>query len=61
MQFMLLIYEDESIYGPGKNGPAMQQIVAKHMAFLRSSHQSGNHARRTSMANRKARHVDASR
>jgi len=24
---MLLIYEDESIYGPGKNGPAMQQIV----------------------------------
>ena len=35
MQFMLLIYEDESIYGPGKNGPAMQQIVAKHMAFNR--------------------------
>jgi hypothetical protein len=33
VQFMLLIYEDESIYGPGKNGPAMQQIVAKHMAF----------------------------
>jgi hypothetical protein len=32
---MLLIYEDESIYGPGKNGPAMQQIVAKHMAFNR--------------------------
>jgi len=35
MQFMLLIYEDESIYGPGKNGPAMQQIVARHMAFNR--------------------------
>lgn len=35
MQFMLLIYEDESIYGPGKDGPAMQQIVAKHMAFSR--------------------------
>ena len=35
MQFMLLIYEDESIYGPGKNGPAMQQIVAEHMAFNR--------------------------
>jgi hypothetical protein len=32
---MLLIYEDESIYGPGKNGPAMQQIVAKHIAFNR--------------------------
>ena len=65
MQFMLLIYEDESIYGPGKNGPAMQQIVAKHMAFNRElggdSHQSGNHARRTSMADRKERHVDASR
>jgi len=35
MQFMLLIYEDESIYGAGKAGPAMQQIVAKHMAFNR--------------------------
>jgi hypothetical protein len=35
VQFMLLIYEDESIYGPGKNGPAMPQIVAKHMAFNR--------------------------
>jgi hypothetical protein len=35
MQFMLLIYEDESVYGPGKNGPAMQQIVAKHMTFNR--------------------------
>lgn len=35
MQFMLLIYEDESIYGPGKSGAAMQQIVAKHMAFNR--------------------------
>ena len=35
MQFMLLIYEDESIYGPDKDGAAMQQIVAKHMAFNR--------------------------
>jgi len=33
MQYMLLIYEDEQIYGPNKDGPAMQQIVAKHMAF----------------------------
>jgi hypothetical protein len=32
---MLLIYEDESIYGPDKDGSAMQQIVAKHMAFNR--------------------------
>jgi len=35
VQFMLLIYDDESIYGPGKNGAAMQQIAAKHMAFNR--------------------------
>jgi hypothetical protein len=33
MQYMLLIYEDEQIYGPDKNGPAVQEIVAKHMAF----------------------------
>ena len=33
MQYMLLIYEDESLYGPGKAGPALQEIVAKHMAF----------------------------
>ncbi len=33
MQYMLLIYEDEKVYGPDKNGPAIQEIVAKHMAF----------------------------
>jgi hypothetical protein len=33
MKYMMLIYEDERIYGPGKGGPAMQEIVAKHMAF----------------------------
>ncbi len=33
MQYMLLIYEDEKIYGPDKNGPAIQEIVAKHMEF----------------------------
>ena len=33
MQYMLLIYEDERLYGPNKSGPAMQEIVAKHMAF----------------------------
>ena len=33
MQYMLLIYEDEKIYGADKNGPAIQEIVAKHMAF----------------------------
>ena len=33
MQYLLLIYEDERLYGPDKNGPAIQEIVAKHMAF----------------------------
>lgn len=33
MQYMLLIYEDEKIYGPDKNGPAIQEIVARHMEF----------------------------
>jgi len=35
MQYMLLIYENEKIYGPEKSGPLMQQVVAKHMAFNR--------------------------
>ncbi len=35
MQYLLLIYEDEQIYGPNKDGPAMQEIAAKHMAFNR--------------------------
>jgi hypothetical protein len=35
MQYALLIYEDEALYGPGKNGPALDEIVAKHMAFNR--------------------------
>jgi hypothetical protein len=34
MQYMLLIYEDERVYGgPEKNGPALQEMIAKHMAF----------------------------
>ena len=33
MQYAMLIYDDEAIYGPDKSGPAMQAIVAKHMAF----------------------------
>jgi hypothetical protein len=33
MKYGLFIYEDESVYGPGKKGPAVQQIVARHMAF----------------------------
>ena len=35
MQYALFIYEDETLYGPDKNGPAIQEIVAKHMAFNR--------------------------
>jgi len=33
MQYALLIYEDESLYGPGKRGPAIQEIVSRHMGF----------------------------
>ncbi len=33
MQYMLMLYEDEAIYGPGKDGPAMAGIVARHRAF----------------------------
>jgi hypothetical protein len=34
MQYMLLIYEDERVYGgPEKTGPALQEMMAKHMAF----------------------------
>jgi hypothetical protein len=33
MQYMLLIYEDETVYGSDKSGPAMQEIVAKHKDF----------------------------
>ena len=45
MQYMLLIYEDERNYGgPEKNGPALQEMVAKHRAFaptLGSARQGG--------------------
>ena len=34
MQYMLLLYEDESVYGPNKSNPAFEEIVAKHMAFV---------------------------
>jgi len=33
MKYALLIYEDESLYGPDKTGPKIQEIVGKHMAF----------------------------
>ena len=35
MQYMLLIYADESIYGADKGGPPLQEMIAKHMAFGR--------------------------
>ena len=34
MQYALLIYENEGVYGPDKQGPAMTAIRAKHMAFV---------------------------
>ena len=33
MKYALLIYEDESVYGPDKSGPKIEEIVGKHMAF----------------------------
>lgn len=33
MQYALLIYDDEGLYGPDKSGPAMQEIVRQHMTF----------------------------
>ena len=36
MQYLLLIYEDESVYGPEKSGEAMNQVVASHMALSQS-------------------------
>jgi hypothetical protein len=35
MQYALLIYEDEQVFGEEKSGAAMMAIVAKHMAFSR--------------------------
>ncbi len=32
MQFALLIYEDQSVYG-AEDSPVMHDIIAKHMAF----------------------------
>jgi hypothetical protein len=33
MQYLLMIYEDESVYGPDKMGEAMNKVVAGHMAL----------------------------
>ncbi|MBV9537823.1 MAG: YciI family protein [Acidisphaera sp.] len=36
MQYLLLIYEDESVYGADKQGEAMNRVVAGHMALSQS-------------------------
>jgi hypothetical protein len=33
MKYALLIYDDETFYGPDKAGPRMEEIVGKHIAF----------------------------
>lgn len=33
MQYILLIYEDEKAYGPGKNTPAVHEIIGRHRQF----------------------------
>jgi hypothetical protein len=35
MQYALLIYEDESIYGPDKSGPGIDTLFAQHEIFNR--------------------------
>ncbi len=35
MQYALLIYEDESIYGPDKSGPGIETLFAQHAVFNR--------------------------
>lgn len=34
MKYALLIYEDESQYGPDKAGPRVQEVAARHMTFV---------------------------
>ena len=36
MQYMLLIYEDERIFGEEEDNPALQEIVQKHGEFAQS-------------------------
>jgi hypothetical protein len=35
MQYALLIYENESIFGPGKAGPKLQEVVGRHIEFTK--------------------------
>ena len=34
MQYALLIYEDEQLYGDARDNPATTEIFAQHMAFI---------------------------
>lgn len=34
MQYMLMIYEDETLYGPDKDNGLLQEMVGRHMAFV---------------------------
>ena len=36
MKYALLIYEDESQYGPDKAGPRMHEVAGRHMTFSQS-------------------------
>jgi len=33
MKYALLIYEDESQYGPDKAGPRLQEVASRHMTY----------------------------
>ncbi len=33
MQYLLLIYEDEQQFGPGKSGPKLETMIGRHMGF----------------------------
>jgi len=53
MQYALLIYEDESVFGPGKTGPELQQVVGRHIEFkkeLGAKHVGGSGLKATSSA-----------
>lgn len=45
MQYALLLYEDESVYGPDKKGPAFQEIVASTWRFATGSGRHGGAGR----------------
>ena len=36
MQYMLMIYEDESQFGADKNNPQIKALIAQHMEFSKS-------------------------